>query len=68
MGRKEVSGANFSHAAGRAGAFFTGEGREPLLYFLYSQPSLVPITRATIRMVEAMANFSATSMRAGIPG
>jgi hypothetical protein len=43
-------------------------GREPLLYFLYSQPSLVPITRATIRMVEAMANFSATSMRAGIPG
>ena len=26
------------------------------------------ITRATIRMVEAMANFSATSMRAGVPG
>jgi hypothetical protein len=23
MGRKEGSGANFSHAAGRAGAFFT---------------------------------------------
>ncbi len=25
MGRKEVSGANFSHAGGRAGAFFTGD-------------------------------------------
>ena len=25
MGRKEESGANFSHAAGRAGAFFTGD-------------------------------------------
>jgi hypothetical protein len=25
MGRKEVSGANFSHASGRAGAFFTGD-------------------------------------------
>jgi hypothetical protein len=25
MGRKEVSGVNFSHAVGRAGAFFTGD-------------------------------------------
>jgi hypothetical protein len=30
------------------------------------QPSLEPISRATIRIVEGMANFSAASMRAGI--
>lgn len=32
------------------------------------RPSLVPITRATVRIVEAMAGFSAASMRAGISG
>jgi hypothetical protein len=30
------------------------------------QPSLVPITRATIRLAEATADFTAASMRAGI--